>query len=204
MVAATPETPGPAPTGAGRWARWRGPVLFISLGLNLFLVGIMAGGWWHHHQGRHWRQHVMGQQMGQIGMHRGGAMPGQMGQMGMPGRPGEAAGGPMRGGMAAIREAIQQLPEADRKPFEEAMAQRRAEVQQLQQDVRHARLKANDAMRAEPFDRKAMADALAGVREKIMAIQAKLHEGLVDAVSKLPADKRRDFAETISTLRSRP
>lgn len=193
MVAATPETPGPTPKaagpGTGRWARWRGPVLFVSLGLNLFLAGIMAGGWWQHHQGRHWRPHVMGQQMG---------------QMGMPGRPGDAAPGPMRGGMAVIRQAIQQLPEADRKPFEEALAQRRAEVQQLQQDVRHARLKANDAMRAEPFDRKALADALAGVREKIMAIQARLHEGLVDAVAKLPADKRRDFAEALATLRSRP
>ncbi len=184
MVTPAADTP-PSPS---RWARWRGPVLFISLGLNLFLVGAMAGGWWHQHQGRAWRHHMMGQQMG---------------QMGMPGRPGEVGGAPMRGGFAVLRDAIQQLPEADRKLFEEAMAARRPDVQQLQQDVRHARLKVNDTIRAETFDRKAMADGLAAVRDKIMAMQAKLHEGFVDAVSKLPADKRRDFAEKLAALRSR-
>jgi uncharacterized membrane protein len=198
MVGATPETPGPAPKAAGGWARWRGPVLFVSLGVNLFLVGAFAGGWWHQPHGRYWWRHYMAQQQ----MAQPGRM-GPMGQMGMPGRPGEPSAGPMRGGMAAIGEAVRQLPEAERKPFEEAMAQRRGEVQQLQQDVRHARLKVNDAIRAEPFDRKAMADALAAVREKILAMQTKLHEGFVEGVSKLPADKRRDFAEALATLRSR-
>jgi uncharacterized membrane protein len=191
MVSATPETPAPSPKAAGGWARWRGPVLFVSLGLNLFLVGAFAGGWWHQHQGRYWRHQWMPRQMGQTA------------PMGMPGRPGEPGAGPMRGGMAAIGEAVRQLPETDRKPFEEAMARRRAEVQQLQQDVRHARLKVNDAIRAEPFDAKAMAAALSVVREKILAMQTKLHEGFVEGVSKLPADKRRDFAEALATLRSR-
>jgi uncharacterized membrane protein len=182
MVTPTPETPKPV-TG---WARWRGPVLFVSLGLNLFLVGAMAGGWWHQHQGRGWRHHMGAQQMGQMA------------------RPGEIAGTPMRGGMAVLREAIQQLPEAERKLFEDSIAQRRADVQQLQTDIRQARMKVNEAIRAEPFDRKAMADGLAVVRDKVMAMQAKLHEGFVEGVSKLPADKRRDFADKIANLRQRP
>lgn len=180
MVTATPDSSAPK----GRWARWRGPVLFVSLGLNLFLVGVMAGGWWHQHHGRGMRHHMMGQHM----------------QMG---RPGEIGGMPMRGGMAVLRDAIQQLPEADRKLFEDSMAQRRAEVQQLQQDVRTARQKVNETIRAEPFDKKAMAGALAAVRDKIMTMQARLHDGFVEAVAKLPADKRREFAEKLATLRSR-
>lgn len=179
MVTPAIDTP-PTP---GRWARWRGPVLFVSLGVNLFLVGIMAGGWWHGHHGRYWRHQMMGQQMGQAGM---------------PGMPGQ------RNGMAVLREAIRELPAADRKPFEDAMERRRAEVQQLQQDVRQARLKVNETMRAEPFDPKAMAAALAAVRDRIMTMQTKLHDGFVDAVAKLPADKRRDLAEKIAALRSRP
>lgn len=184
MVTPAADTPS-APT---RWARWRGPVLFISLGLNLFLVGAMAGGWWYQYHGHAGRHHMIGQHMR---------------QMGGPGRPGEVGGAPMRGGMAVLRDAIQQLPEADRKLFEDSIAARRAEVQQLQQDVRQARMKTNETIRAEPFDRKAMADALAAVRDKIMAMQTKLHEGFVDAVAKLPADKRREFAEKLAALRSR-
>lgn len=180
MVTANPDT---SPPKSG-WARWRGPVLFVSLGVNLFLIGVMAGGWWHQHHGRGWRHHGMGQHM----------------QMG---RPGQMGGAPMRGGMAVLRDAIQQLPESERKLFEEAMAARRAEAQQLQTDIRQARMKVNDAIRAEPFDRKTMADALAVVRDKITTMQAKLHEGFVDAVAKLPADKRRDFAEKLANLRQR-
>ena len=176
----TQNAPGSATPGF--WVRWRGPILFVSLGLNLFLVGVMVGGWWHSHRGMH-RQMMMAQQGAMMGEYRGGPM-----------------GPPV---MIAVREAVQRLPEADRRVFEDAMAAQRGQIMEMQQDVRRARLKVNDAIRAEPFDAKAMTDALAQVREKLQAIQVRIHTTFVEAVSKLPADKRRDLAESIANIRMR-
>lgn len=189
MVNPAPEKSAAPPAVPGLWLRWRGPILFVSLGLNLFLVGIMAGGWWHHYQGRHhfmqWARHgMMGEPLGPMG--------------------GQQMGGPMGPPvMAAVREAVSRLPEADRKPFEDAMAAQRGQILDMQQEIRRARLKVNDAIRAEPFDAKAMEAALADVRAKVQAIQVRIHTTFIEAVSKLPTDKRRDLAESIANIRMR-
>jgi uncharacterized membrane protein len=201
MVTPASETPASAPKPAG-WRRWRGPALFASVCLNLFLVGLMIGGAVPPRHRPHWfdRGHMAGE-----------PGPRESGRPGMPGQPGPRGG---EGGMAqgipggpaaalAFRQAIQSLPDADRQVFEEAMEGVRPEVQRARRDLNQVRQRVNDAIRADPFDKQAMVKALDDVRQRQQAIQQRLHAGTVDALAKLSPESRRQFADALAA-RMRP
>lgn len=187
------EQPGTAPAPKTGWARWRGPALFASVCLNLFLIGLMIGGKLPPHHRPHW--------LGGPPPHArlgDGPPPSIPGRPGNPGGPREGGGGPL-----AFRQAVQALPEPDRRAFEEAMEAARTDIQANQRELRQARQRVNDAIRAEPFDQKAVAAALADVRQRQDAIQQRLHAGTAEAVSKLSAESRRQFADNLAQ-RGRP
>lgn len=196
MVTVPPETPAapPAAPRPGGWARWRGPVLFVSLCLNLFLVGLMIGGAVPPHHRPHW-----------LDFHAREAGPREPGRPGMQGMAqgiqGAIPGGP--GAALAFRQAVQSLPERDRQVFEEAMEGARGEVVRQQRELRQARQRIGDIVRAEPFDRQAALKALDDIRQRQQAIQQRLHAGTVDALARLPADSRRQFADALAQ-RMRP
>lgn len=195
MVAVPPDLP--AKTG---WARWRGPALFASVCLNLFLVGLMIGGAVPPRHRPHWLgappPHARMAEMPP-------SIPAQGMRPGAPGSPGREGGGPGGGPQSAFRQAVQALPDADRRAFEEAMEAVRGDIQSSQRELRQARLRVNDAIRAEPFSKGAVLDALADVRRRVEAIHQRQHAGTAEALAKLSPESRRQFAETLST-RGRP
>jgi uncharacterized membrane protein len=189
MVAAPPDMP--AKTG---WARWRGPALFASVCLNLFLVGLMIGGVVPPRHRPHW--------LGGPPPRMAEMPPGAPGQATRPGGPGREGGGP-GGAQLAFRQAVQALPDTDRRAFEEAMEAVRGDIQSAQRELRQARQRVNDAIRAEPFNKGAVLDALADVRRRLEAIQLRQHAGTAEALAKLSPESRRQFAENLSA-RGRP
>ncbi|MBL8704977.1 MAG: periplasmic heavy metal sensor [Rhodospirillales bacterium] len=196
MVTAPPDA-----SAKSGWGRWRGPALFASVCLNLFLIGLMIGGVVPPRHRPHWLggppPHARMAEMPP-------GAPGQAMRPGAPGGPGREGGGPGGGGaQLAFRQAVQALPDADRRAFEEAMEAVRGDIQSAQRELRQARLRVNDAIRAEPFNKGAVLDALADVRRRLEAIQQRQHAGTAEALAKLSPDSRRQFAENLSA-RGRP
>lgn len=187
MVMGASGTATPAKTG---WARWRGAALFASVCLNLFLVGLMIGGSVPLHHRPHW----LG---GPDRRAEAPPHPGQPGRPGAPGGPGREASGPQ----LAFRQAVQALPDSDRHAFEEAMEAVRSDIQSSQRALRQSRQRINDAIRAEPFDKKALLDAFAEVRQRLEAIQQRQHAGTAEALAKLSPDIRRQFADNLASRR---
>lgn len=189
MVAAPPE----APAKSG-WARWRGPTLFASVCLNLFLIGLMIGGAVPPRHRPHW--------LGGLPPRMAEMPPHQPGQGMRPGGPGREGGGG-GGGQLAFRQAVQALPDADRRAFEEAMEAARTDIQASLRELRQARQRVHEAIRAEPFNKGAVLDALAEVRRRLEAIQQRQHAGTAEALAKLSPETRRQFADNLSN-RGRP
>jgi len=198
MVAAPPEASANAQANAQAktgWARWRGPALFASVCLNLFLIGLMIGGAVSPRHRPHW--------LGGPPPHArlgDGPPPGIAGRPGAPGGPGRD-GGP--GPQLAFRQAVQALPDTDRRAFEEALEAVRGDIQSSQRELRQARQRVNDAIRAEPFSKDAVLDALADVRRRLEAIQLRQHAGTAEALAKLSPEVRRQFADNLGQ-RGRP
>jgi len=207
MVTTPPDVPPGTPPGAPQpgaaepprptgWRRWSGRLLFASVCFNVFLVGLMIG---DHVPLRH-RPHWLGgpPHAGMFGHDRMGpgrqdpeaGPPWRRGAPGREGGPGEAR--------SSFRQAIESLPAADRQVFEETMKAARADIVRSHRALREARQRANEAIRAEPFDKAAMLAALAEVRERQEAIQLRLHTGTADAVAKLSPEARRQFAEHLA------
>ena len=191
MVAAPPDVPPDAPAKTG-WARWRGPALFASVCLNLFLIGLMIGGVVPPRHRPHW----LGGPPARMAEMPPGA-PGQAMRPGGPGREGSGGGG----AQLAFRQAVQALPDSDRHAFEEAMEAVRSDIQSSQRALRQSRQRINDAIRAEPFDKKALLDAFAEVRQRLEAIQQRQHAGTAEALAKLSPDIRRQFADNLASRR---
>jgi uncharacterized membrane protein len=202
MVTAKPEPPAGAPAApekAAGWRRWRGPALFASVCLNLFLIGLMIGGAVPPRHRPHWIEHGLfadAPPPPPPPREPGPREPGRPGMMGqaLPGGPGAAL---------TFRQAVQALPEEDRRIFEQAMEAARPELQRQQRELRQARQRVNEAARAEPFDRRAMLAALEDVRRRQEAIQQRVHADTVDALARLSADSRRQFADALQQ-RPRP
>jgi uncharacterized membrane protein len=201
MVNLAPETPAGA-AQPGRWERWRGPLLFASICLNLFLIGLMIGGVVPSRHRPHWfdqGRYEPGRMAGEPGPREPG--PRESGRPGMPGMAQALPGGP--GAAFAFRQAVQSLAESDRQVFEEIMEGARPELQRAQRELRQARQRVNEAVRADPFDKQSMLKALDDVRQRQQAIQQRLHVGTADALAKLSPEARRQFADALMT-RTRP
>jgi uncharacterized membrane protein len=79
----------------------------------------------------------------------------------------------------------------------------RAEVRRDQQAFRQLRQRANEAVRAEPFDKQGFLAAMGELRQKQAAIQTRLHGGTAEALAKISPEARKQFADHFSS-RPRP
>lgn len=138
--------------------RTLGVLLAIAVGINLLLVGVIAGrvsaGWMHPPQ---------------EGLRYGAGM------NGMPGHPPRAM-------MRAMRDAMPDLREQQR------------EMQRLHRNV------AEELAKATP-DRAALERSMAGIREKMSAMQQALQTAFLDVALKLPPEERREMLEEMSRMR---
>src|SRR5262245_60644321 len=116
-------------------------VLVVSLGLNLFLGGLMAGRWF---SGPPHRPHAA-------------ATPGERGAAGEPGR--------------ILQRMAATLPPEHRPAFEAAIAKHRDRVVEAATQAREAREQVREVLRKEPFDRAALDTAFEKVRTSNLALQ---------------------------------
>lgn len=87
------------------------------------------------------------------------------------------------------------LPDADREQFLSVIAGYRAEMATAEKQLRDARQKVREAVAADPFDRAALETAFGEVRARLQDMQKVMHGALTDAISRLPADARKNLAE---------
>jgi uncharacterized membrane protein len=144
---------------------WLIALLVVSLGLNLFLGGLMFGRWF--------------------------SGPSMMRQMAMHGERG-AGGEP---GRFLTQRMAASLPAEHRPVFEAAMEQHRDRVAQAAAEAREARAMVRDALSREPFDRTALERAFEAVRSRNDALQQEIQAAIADAATNLPPDARQRLAD---------
>lgn len=153
---------------------WLLIALFVSLVLNLFLGGIVAG------------RIASGSPIGGPGRAwSGGSDHGE---------------GPARQFMQRMAAS---LPSEYRPSFEAVVAKHRPNVSQAGSRVREARAKVREAMLKEPFERAALEAAFADLRTRSDALQAALHAAIVEGAADLPPDARQRLADWRSHPRGR-
>lgn len=151
--------------GAPKSRPWVVIVLVVSLGLNLFLGGLMAGRWF---SGPPHRPHVA-------------AMQGERGAAGEPGR--------------ILQRMASTLPPEHRPAFEAAIAKHHDRVVQAASQAREAREHVRDILRKEPFDRAALDDAFGKLRTSNLALQTEIQVTIADAAAALPPSARQRLTE---------
>lgn len=149
--------------------RWLAIALFLSVGINLLFIGLVAG-------------HAL---------HRPGPM--MMGAPGQFGGPGRYAGPPP--GEGAIEGLLQSLPEQVQQEMRKTMRERRAQSEPKLRELQEARRKVRQAMVAEPFVPQRLSEAYAEVRKRGEAVQEDFHEAIVEVAGKLPPEGRRRLAD---------
>ncbi|MBM3599074.1 MAG: periplasmic heavy metal sensor [Alphaproteobacteria bacterium] len=99
--------------------------------------------------------------------------------------------------MPAVARMIQQMPEDARQGMQAAMGQRQGELRQRQQAIREQRRAVAERFAAEPFDRAAAEAAFAELRQRQQDARAIFHNGLIEAVAGMPAERRKQIAEFV-------
>jgi uncharacterized membrane protein len=145
--------------------RWIMIAFAVSVGLNLFFLGIAAARFWQHRQ---WRS-----------QHWGNAALSTSSGPGAPARP-EGPWGPRRGRGDPLSWLSQ--PE-------------KAELRTQRQALIGARRNAEQVLITEPFDVAKLRSALEALRAQTTQIQAALHERLVQRAETLGPEERRKLAE---------
>jgi uncharacterized membrane protein len=166
---------GPGATRSDR-SRWLTIALVVSLGINLLIVGAIAG-------------HLLS---GQRHMWQRPGM--------MQGEASRSSDGP---GDRVIQRMTEAVPAEHRPAFEAALAQHRARLAEVGRAMREARMKVRDAMVAEPFDRAKLDGAFAELRARSQELQTEVHAAVAEAAAKLPADARQKLAESNRSGRER-
>ncbi|MEY2933587.1 MAG: hypothetical protein RL033_4336 [Pseudomonadota bacterium] len=147
--------------------RWLTIVLAVSVGLNLFFLGISAARWWQHQS---WRSEHWGR----------AASADARGQGGDGGRPEPRRGGSRRGRGGPL-SWMTEAERAELRPKREAMV-----------GIRHD---AEQVLGAEPFDAAKFQSTLQALRAETAQIQTTVHEKLVQRAATLSPEERRKLVD---------
>ena len=148
-----------------RTGKWLLAALIVSLGLNLFVGGLMLGHRLNRlpHGAFVSERHERAEEKRRI--------------------------------FSFIDRMASALPAGDREKFLAVIDGYRGELAQADKNFREARNKVRTAMSADNFDRAALENAFADVSARMMDVQKVLHAALTDAVSRLPPDARKRLAD---------
>lgn len=160
----------PPPETATRPRRWTRVVLVLSLAANLAVAGLVLGAWLTHD------------------------------------RPGHRDGGP-RGARDLDRDRVVRelgfgpyasaIPREGRDGLKEAVEAHRGDLRANRDALRNAFEATLDTLRADPFDRAAMAAQMAAQRSAIEGSQKIGHEILLDRLEAMSAAERAEFANRL-------
>jgi uncharacterized membrane protein len=145
-----------------------GAALFMSLAGNLYMAGLMAG--------RSYSGHDQQQQHG----------PREAGE-----RRGEGEW------QKRAEEMRRQMSPADREIFNKAMKERQPKFQALRQQMDEIHQKVEDAQNAEPFDQKALDDALQAERDKKAEVFQARRQARQETMQQLSPEGREIFSKVL-------
>lgn len=145
--------------------RWVLPALFVSLGLNLFVGGVLAGRY---------------------------LAPAPPEPSPAFARLPMDEDRPVQ---ALVQRIAARLPAGERAAFVEAVSGHREAMAAAAGAVHEARRKVNMAMAAEPFDRAALDAAFAELRASSDQFRTAMHRAIADGVQGISVESRRHLAE---------
>ena len=157
--------------------RWRTPrrTLILSLALNVFLAGILAGGAW-----KWWRLDLPSSPPGQ----------------GAPIQVGSAEQANPRG----LRFAADRLAPEHREAFRRGLRQMRRDAAPAIDAARRERVEIARLLAEPTFDRSAIADALARSRLADLAVRERIEVYALDFATTLPASERDRFVDRLEEM----
>lgn len=164
-----------------RAARFLAIALFVSLGVNFFLGGLVLG--------------------------RAASPPAEI--VAVPPPTPQPPGGPAPGALPSggvLQQMMAAIPQEYRPAMRQAFELRRREIAAATLGIREARQRTREALRAETFDRARLDAAFAQLRARNDSLAAVLHGAAIEAATQMPVDVRRDLAEwgTRPRERARP
>jgi uncharacterized membrane protein len=153
---------------------WLIILLLASLGLNVFLGGLMLGRWF--------------------------SGPPMMRHLALYGERGSGGDSP---GRVILDRMAASLASEHRPAFEAAIARHRDRITQAAAQAREARSQVREALSKEPFDRAALDRAFESVRSSNTALQAATQDAIADAADSLPPEARQRLADWRAYSRGR-
>ena len=102
-----------------------------------------------------------------------------------------------------VERQMRFLPEERRQELAATVPSERRRVRAVLRDMRQAQGEIWEAVRAEPFERAALAAALERFRERFEAHQELAHATFVDIAAQLTAEERLRFADTVRHMERR-
>ena len=147
--------------------RWIPIALLISGVLNLLLIGLGVGHWYHHRD--------------MMAAGDGGPVTGRT-----------FSGGP---GEHGFERVLQYVPADQRDEVRGAMRKLRESRQANFEKLQMLRSDVDTALTTEPFDRAKVEAAYAALRKQGAAMQDSSQNALIDIVAKLPLEARQKMAE---------
>ncbi|HUN51932.1 MAG TPA: periplasmic heavy metal sensor [Candidatus Sulfotelmatobacter sp.] len=99
-----------------------------------------------------------------------------------------------RGGPLTIEHITGALPPEVRDAVRASLRDRRPQIAERMAAVRQARADVRAAIEAEPFDAQRLQTAFATLRDRSQAVQEDVAAAVVEAISKLPPDARRELS----------
>jgi uncharacterized membrane protein len=148
-----------------RALRWLAIGLFVSIGVNLFLGGLVVGRWF-------------------------AGEPPRIARFG-----GEFGNAPDRFTQTMLRRMSDALPSQHREQFDAVMRERRREADAHFEKINESRRRVREALGAERFDRAALEAASADLRLRQIELQKTLQDGIIAAAAQLPPEARRSLAD---------
>ena len=100
-----------------------------------------------------------------------------------------------RGGPLTIERVTGALPPEVRDAVRASLRERRPQIAERMAAVRQARADVRSAIEAEPFDATRLQAAFATLRDRSQAVQEDVAAAVVEAISKLPPDTRRELSK---------
>jgi uncharacterized membrane protein len=101
----------------------------------------------------------------------------------------------MRPGHAMVGDGPRRLRQRPR-PFDWMSDDQREQLRPRRRELRNARREVEQALRAEPFDREKLSQALGELRRETDGIQASVHEFMLRRAEGMSAEERRRLADS--------
>ncbi len=180
-------------------------LLFVSLGINLFLGGLVGGrllGQESHQHAHVEADHPHQPPKGSKGIeksakeHPGAHQNRMLKGEGHPrrDRPEHPAGGP--GDLALLRDMIRIMGGPADPRISELRTERREVIRQVRTDMKAAHDRMRAALTAEPHDEDELRDALKNLRKTAFESQARAQEGILTLSRRMTKEERQKLRET--------